>query len=149
MHNRNDSRKGIPGHPTVSAASPTAWTSTHTIEPALRSHVDTEHHAGAPVGEAGYLFQGAPGFITQGDLLAMIGPALSARGDTFLIRAYGDAVDPSTGMPLATARLEAVVQRTIEPVHPSTGAPADGNGTRLSDDSLSKSGSGSKSRIIK
>jgi hypothetical protein len=98
----------------------------HTHEPTLRNHVDTEHLAGAPAGEAGFLLQGAPGFITQGDLLTMLGPALTARGDTFLIRAYGDAVDPGNGITLATARLEAVVQRTPVPVEPSTEGSADG-----------------------
>ncbi len=48
-------------------------------------------------------------------LLAMIGPALAARGDTFLVRAYGDEVD-GHGRVVATARIEAVVQRVIEPV---------------------------------
>ncbi len=87
----------------------------HSIEPSVRGHLDNEHIAGSPAGEAGQLFQGAPGFVTQGDLLAMIGPALTARGDTFLIRTYGDAVDPS-GRVLARAYLEAVVQRVATPV---------------------------------
>ncbi len=90
----------------------------HTQEPAMRSHLDTEHIASAPVGEAGQLFDGTPGFVTQGDLLAMIGPALTARGDTFLIRTYGDAVDKNGGI-LARAYLEAVVQRVVEPVKPA------------------------------
>lgn len=87
----------------------------YTFEPTRRSHFDTEHLAGSPAGEAGQLLQGAPGFVTQGDILAMIGSALTARGDTFLVRAYGDEVDGS-GNVVATARVEAVVQRTIEPV---------------------------------
>lgn len=90
-----------------------------TTEPTLRSHLDTEHLAGAPAGEVGQVLQGAPGFVTQGDLLAMIGPALTPRGDTFLIRTYGDAVDKS-GKVLARAWLEAVVQREIEPVTPAS-----------------------------
>ncbi|MFP4358698.1 MAG: hypothetical protein ACLFSZ_09725, partial [Puniceicoccaceae bacterium] len=90
------------------------------LEPARRHHLDAEHIAGAPASEAGQLLQGAPGFITQGDLLGMIGPALTARGDTFLVRAYGDTVDPETGAVLATALLEAVVQRQVEPVEAAT-----------------------------
>lgn len=88
----------------------------HAIDPAFRGHLDTEHLAAAPVGEAGQLFQGAPGFITQGDLLSMIGPALTARGDTFLIRTYGDVTNPRSGEVEAQAWLEAIVQRIPEPV---------------------------------
>ena len=90
----------------------------HSQDPSLRSHVDTEHVAGVPVGEAGQLFDGAPGFVTQGDLLAMIGPALTPRGDTFLVRTYGDAVDMN-GKVLARAYLEAIVQRVADPVTPA------------------------------
>lgn len=91
----------------------------HTIDPSKRSHLDTEHLAGAPVGEAGQLLAGAPGFVTQGDLLAMFGAALTARGDTFRIRTYGDVVNPRTGEVEARAWLEAVVQRVPEPVAPN------------------------------
>ncbi len=60
---------------------------------------------------------GAPAYLTQADVLQVIGPALSARSDTFTIRAYGDAVDAS-GAVTARAWCEAVVQRTPQPVHP-------------------------------
>lgn len=96
----------------------------HTQEPSMRSHLDSEHVAGAPAGEAGQLFDGAPGFVTQGDLLAMIGPALAPRGDTFLVRTYGDATAPD-GRVLARAWLEAVVQRVAEPVTPAGTAGTD------------------------
>ena len=95
------------------------------LEPARRHHLDAEHIAGAPASEAGQLLQGAPGFITQGDILSMIGPALTTRGDTFLIRSYGDVVDPFTGEVTARAYLETVVQRTVKPVNPAT-SDADG-----------------------
>jgi hypothetical protein len=91
-----------------------------TTEPTLRSHLDTEHLAGAPAGEVGLVLQGAPGFVTQGDLLAMIGPALTPRGDTFLIRTYGDVTDKS-GKVVSRAWLEAIVQREVEPVKPASG----------------------------
>jgi len=58
---------------------------------------------------------GAPAYLTQADLLQVIGPALSARSDTFVVRAYGDAVD-GTGEVQARAWCEAVIQRTPEPV---------------------------------
>jgi len=96
----------------------------HTQEPAMRSHLDSEHLAGSPAGEAGQLLQGAPGFVTQGDLLAMIGPALTARGDTFVIRCYGDS-SGADGQIQARAWLEAVVQRTVEPVTPAGTSGAD------------------------
>ena len=60
---------------------------------------------------------GAPNYLTQADVLQVIGPVLSARSDTFVIRAYGDAVDPK-GTVTARAWCEAVVQRTPDPLDP-------------------------------
>jgi hypothetical protein len=52
---------------------------------------------------------GAPADLSQADLLQFFGNALTVRGDTFLIRAYGDgATDTSNA---AAALLEALVQR--------------------------------------
>lgn len=65
--------------------------------------------------------QGAPGFLTQADLLSVLGNAISARSDTFVIRAYGDAVDVQ-GKVLARAYCEAVVQRTPEYVNEADAA---------------------------
>lgn len=58
---------------------------------------------------------GAPGYLTQADLLQVLGPTLSARSDTFLIRSYGEAVN-AAGQVTAKAWCEAVVQRTPEPL---------------------------------
>ncbi|QTN33921.1 hypothetical protein HZ994_16905 [Akkermansiaceae bacterium] len=52
---------------------------------------------------------GAPGVISQADLLTAIAPVLTARGDTFRIRAYGEA-GPANGRKVK-AWCEAVVQR--------------------------------------
>lgn len=60
---------------------------------------------------------GLPGYFTQGDLLQVLGPALTARSDTFIIRTYGDSTDAS-GKVLSRAWCEAIVQRTTEPVNP-------------------------------
>lgn len=90
----------------------------HTQEPSMRNYLDSEHLAGAPAGEAGQLLDGSPAFVTQGDLLSMIGPALTPRGDTFLIRTYGDVVDKNQRV-ISRACLEAVVQREAEPVTPA------------------------------
>jgi hypothetical protein len=60
---------------------------------------------------------GAPSYLTQADVLQVLGPALSARSDSFVIRAYGDAVD-AAGAVQARAWCEATVQRTPEPLDP-------------------------------
>jgi len=53
----------------------------------------------------------APGSLLQQDILAAIGAHLSARSDTFVIRAYGDVRAPN-GETRGRAWIEAVVQRT-------------------------------------
>ena len=64
---------------------------------------------------------GALGFLTQADVLQFLGPALSARSDTFVVRAYGSST-AADGTVEAEAWCEAVVQRLPEPVAPdSTG----------------------------
>ncbi|MES2439986.1 MAG: hypothetical protein V4584_13000 [Verrucomicrobiota bacterium] len=57
--------------------------------------------------------QGAPGYLTQADLLGTLGNAATVRSDTFTVRAYGDARDPS-GKIIARSWCEAVVQRMPE-----------------------------------
>jgi hypothetical protein len=59
---------------------------------------------------------GCPAWLTQADVLQVIGPALSARSDTFVVRAYGDSV--VDGKVMARAWCEAVLQRLPEPVNP-------------------------------
>jgi hypothetical protein len=60
---------------------------------------------------------GAPGVINQADILTPLAPILTARGDTFRIRAYGEA--GPTGGTKVKAWCEAVVQRVPEYIDPS------------------------------
>jgi len=61
---------------------------------------------------------GIPGFITQADVLEPFAPAMTVRGDVFVIRCYGEARS-SSGIVTATAYLEATVERTAEYVNSS------------------------------
>lgn len=65
---------------------------------------DIDHHEPA-------LVSGIPGILSQRDLLQALGPVLTARSDTFIIRTYGEALNPATGVTSGQAWLEAVVQR--------------------------------------
>jgi len=71
--------------------------------------------------EQGYRSTGIPGWLTQADILQVIGTAISARSDTFRIRSYGEAVD-ANGKVIARAYCEAVVQRVPEYVDPANAA---------------------------
>jgi hypothetical protein len=105
----------------------------------------TSHHAGwankatnegamEPDWKAFYPFKnyGAPGYLTQADVLQTLGHRLTARGDTFVIRAYGDSRDES-GRVVASAWCEAVVQRVPEYVValPADAATASGGNNPL------------------
>lgn len=61
---------------------------------------------------------GAPGIISQIDVLNSIGPSLTARSDTFVVRAYGEALD-NAGNAIGKAWVEVVVQRSTEYMVPS------------------------------
>ena len=56
---------------------------------------------------------GAPGIVTQMDVLNSIGPNLTARSDTFVIRAYGEAFD-NNGQSIGKAWVEVVAQRSTD-----------------------------------
>ncbi len=52
---------------------------------------------------------GLPSFLMQSDLLEPLAPALTTRGDTFTIRAYGES--KRNGKVVARAYIEAIVER--------------------------------------
>ncbi len=62
---------------------------------------------------------GIPGYLTQGDLLEPLAPAMTVRGDSFVIRTYGESRD-THGKVVARAYLEAVVERTPDYVDAAT-----------------------------
>lgn len=68
--------------------------------------------------EQGYRSTGIPGWLTQADLLQVIGSSLTVRSDTFRIRAYGEACD-ANGKRIASAYCEAIVQRGVDYLDPS------------------------------
>jgi hypothetical protein len=70
-----------------------------------------------PEAAAGHSGYGMPGWTRQADILRPLAPILSARDDTFTLRAYGDARDRQ-GRVIARAVCAAVVQRTREFVDP-------------------------------
>lgn len=51
-----------------------------------------------------------PGWLTQADVLQGLAPFITPRSDTFVVRTLGEARGPD-GRPIATVRLEALVQR--------------------------------------
>ncbi len=69
----------------------------------------------------------SPAYLTQGDILELVGHRLVARSDTFIIRAYGDVNDPDgagAGQPKVLSRVwvEATVQR-MPMKHPTAKDP--------------------------
>ncbi|MFP6855571.1 MAG: hypothetical protein VB980_07285, partial [Opitutales bacterium] len=86
-----------------------------------------------PEAAAGLSGAGAPGFVIQADVLAPLAPSLSARSDTFCIRAYGKA--PSLSGAGAGLYCEIIAQRLPEYVDPQANAPED-LPSSLSDENL-------------
>ena len=65
-----------------------------------------------PAAAVGYNIYGLPGWTRQADVLRPLAPILSARDDTFTIRAYGDARDATGNTVKARAVIEATIRRS-------------------------------------
>ena len=57
-------------------------------------------------------------WLTQADILTALAPVLTPRSDTFLVRTYGEAINPATNATEGRAWCEAVVQRVPEYLDP-------------------------------
>jgi hypothetical protein len=71
-----------------------------------------------PEAAVGHNTYGLPGWTRQADILRPLAPILSARDDTFTIRAYGDS-RAADGTVRARAWCESTVQRTREFLDPT------------------------------
>ncbi|MCU0796750.1 MAG: hypothetical protein MUF31_12545 [Akkermansiaceae bacterium] len=72
--------------------------------------------------------EGSPPILSQGDLMSVLAPVATVRGDTFKIRAYGEATSADGRSVLARAWCEAVVQRLpeyVDPADDATTVPSD------------------------
>ena len=73
-------------------------------------------------------------WLTQGDIMTALAPVLFPRSDTFVIRTYGEAVNPTTAATEGRAWCEAIVQRVpayFEPTDPEETVPASLNPTNI------------------
>lgn len=97
-----------------------------------------------PEAAKGPIAYGSAAYVDQADILGNFAEQLTARGDTFVIRSYGDALDKN-GKVIARAWCEALVQRVPEYVN-----SADDPHLKQADSTLSESSKnfGRKIRII-
>ena len=72
-----------------------------------------------PKAAAGSRYAGIPGYVMQSDLLQGIASSLSVRGDTFVVRSYGESLAGDGKTVAARAWCEAVVQRMPEYCDPA------------------------------
>lgn len=82
----------------------------------VRNFSSAEVNAIGPVFEAaakGPVAYGSPAYVDQADILRNFSEQLAPRGDTFVIRAYSDALDAG-GRVVARVWCEAIVQRDCE-----------------------------------
>ena len=132
----NDMRLGGALHTAIAAAGiNSAFTSTAAVLPAPGATYNTYPITlTAATGDTASPAAAAPGWVTQADLLQVLGPVLSARSDTFVIRTYGEVLNPllSNGDPKqvqARAWAEAIVQRMPEYIDQADTQFTNGNAT--------------------
>lgn len=93
------------------------WSSTMNFDVSSEAQ---ESMFGAPSSEidnnGGLIHSYAPNALSQADVLTKIGPSITVRGDTFIIRSYGDSRNQFTNEVISEAWCEAVVQRVAEPI---------------------------------
>ena len=65
---------------------------------------------------------GLPGYFKQQDILRPLAPVMTTRGDTFVIRAYGETIDPITKSVTGRAWCEVTLQRTPDYLNKETPA---------------------------
>ena len=65
---------------------------------------------------------GLPGYFKQQDILRPLAPIMTTRGDTFIIRAYGESIDPITQEVTGRAWCEVTLQRTPDYLNKETPA---------------------------
>ena len=71
-------------------------------------------------------------WLTQADIMTALAPVLFPRSDTFVVRAYGEEVNPATGATEGKAWCEATIQRVpayFDPSDPEETALASLNAT--------------------
>ena len=112
-------RKGLAGSPKPPAPTPRF--------PNLRAYSRTSRYDPSPANPynvtdavAGL---GAPQLVSQMDVLNSVGANLTARSDTFTVRAYGEALD-NAGNSIGRAWVEVVVQRSPYYIASATRGPA-------------------------
>jgi len=91
---------------------------------------DAELNTDAALGLVNTSAEFSSQWLTQADLMTALAPVLFPRSDTFVIRAYGEAVNPATGTTEGRAWCEATVQRVPEyfdKSQPEETAPTDLN----------------------
>lgn len=101
--------------------SPSANATTSLLEQAIAD-------AGINVDSDGNPIEFSSQFLTQADIMTALAPVLFVRSDTFIVRTYGEAVNPATGVTEGKAWCEATVQRIpdyFDPSEDATVAPAD------------------------
>ena len=98
-----------------------------------RFSADSRYYTADDLQDSGYAFleamegmnaAGAPGYLTQGDILSSIGASIAVRSDTFRIRGYGETLDQDQKV-TAKAWCEAVVQRVPEFIDPEDAPEAE------------------------